>query len=615
MIFMRLIFSYIPLLTLITFFPFLTSQGQQQLKVLAEFGNEKITDEEFTKRFELMPHLSERQFNPDSAKMDFLYSLIAEKLWALEAEEKGYAASEAVIYSLKYLEKMYVRDALFQEEIESKIKLTDRDISREKYKLNTELQINIISSIDSAEIFSVYDQLKNNADFDSILMTRKEYAGQEKPVVVSSGDMIEEYVEDIIYGLNPGEISSPVRTESGWFIFKMKSKITNNSPQMEDPHTSVERRLKEKKSKAIGQKFLADMLTDVTIQIDPPLFYKLSEKILNILAAKGIDESTDSTAYLLESDITGMMNELGDDTLNMTLIRFEKDPINVREFLYFLIYEGFKIKDPEIKPVQLKLNNNLKYFTELELITREGYSRGYHKNETIKNELKLWRENYSAQAFRNSFVDSVSITDEEAYNYYANVLNTGAHVAQVNIIEILNEDLHIIEQVLNELNNGKDFKELAPIYTQREMTKDKGGVFGYFPVTMYGEIGRIAETLKPGEMYGPLKLPEGYSLFKLLHKRETDTVFTKPFEEVKEQIKSDLLSKKLTGSYNDYTAKLAIKYNLNINPENVLSLRLTEVPLFTYRYMGFGGRITAVPFTTPWYHWIENWRREKSKSL
>jgi hypothetical protein len=33
--------------------------------------------------------------------------------------------------------------------------------------------------------------------------------------------------------------------------------------------------------------------------------------------------------------------------------------------------------------------------------------------------------------------------------------------------------------------------------------------------------------------------------------------------------------------------------------------------MVVYRYMGFGGRILAVPMTTPFIEWVEKWQKSK----
>ncbi|MHB9013096.1 MAG: hypothetical protein ACYC49_12850 [Ignavibacteriaceae bacterium] len=50
-----------------------------------------------------------------------------------------------------------------------------------------------------------------------------------------------------------------------------------------------------------------------------------------------------------------------------------------------------------------------------------------------------------------------------------------------------------------------------------------------------------------------------------------------------------------------YTAELANEYGVSINDNALKSLKLSNVNMFTYRFMGFGGRITAIPYLVPWY--------------
>ena len=56
-----------------------------QEKFLAKVGNTEISPIELKYRFEVSPK-EIGDFDSDSSKVNFLYSLIAEKLWAYEAE-------------------------------------------------------------------------------------------------------------------------------------------------------------------------------------------------------------------------------------------------------------------------------------------------------------------------------------------------------------------------------------------------------------------------------------------------------------------------------------------------------------------------------------------------
>ena len=95
-------------------------------EVIAKIGNDEITEQEFLARYELTPQVNAGILGMEEAlKKEVLYSLIAEELWALEANEMELTKSDMIKYTYKVYEEMYVRDALYKEEILSKVNLSD----------------------------------------------------------------------------------------------------------------------------------------------------------------------------------------------------------------------------------------------------------------------------------------------------------------------------------------------------------------------------------------------------------------------------------------------------------------------------------------------------------
>jgi hypothetical protein len=147
------------------------SQTNYQVPI-ASVGNEVITADEFKERYELTPQLNAGMHGgEESAKKEFLYSIIAERLWALEAESKGLNKSELITSTYKAIEKMYVRDALYREEILDKVNLSDPYLAEAFQRSAKILNLNYIFSNDSNEIEIIDQQLKNGINFYSILLS------------------------------------------------------------------------------------------------------------------------------------------------------------------------------------------------------------------------------------------------------------------------------------------------------------------------------------------------------------------------------------------------------------------------------------------------------------
>ncbi|MHB1687284.1 MAG: peptidylprolyl isomerase [Ignavibacteriaceae bacterium] len=599
------------------------SFAQQKNSVIATVGKDKITSEEFIKRYELTPHLNNDEFNSDSTRYDLLYSLIAEDLWSRKAKDLGIDTTGYYKYSMQPIEDLYVRDALFKREIESKIKYSTNDLNKAAKRAEWTLKINIISAGDSSKIFHIYSLLKNGASFDSLLMTSSDSAGQYAPIEINYGSMEDEYVEDTLYNMHVGNFSSPIKTRYGWFIFKLKDRVeslkgayTKEGSLREE----VMRTLKEQKAKVIGRDYIQKLVTKQKIFTDIKLFRSLVNRIIETVKKKQSSDSYYKTHWILlnEYDLRKIMNDYGSDTLNMSFVKFEKKPATLREFLYSLFVDSFVINNPDIsfQPIADLLLVHVNYFIRQESLAREGYKQGLENLPGVKNDLNIWEKSILSKMLRNTFYDSLKVSNSEIKDFFNTTYKFEHSIREVNIQEVLNDRLDVMETVLNELKKGKDFGELARLYTQREWTKDKNGEFGYFPVTMYGPIGRAAAKMKIGEVTGPIGTPDGYSVFKLIGKKDVlqDTNITLT-DSLKSRIKDILLEKKWNDKIDSYTAGLANEYGITINDNALKSLKLTDVNMFTYRYMGFGGRITAIPYLVPWYEWYHFWKSNSKNVL
>jgi parvulin-like peptidyl-prolyl isomerase len=98
------------------------------------------------------------------------------------------------------------------------------------------------------------------------------------------------------------------------------------------------------------------------------------------------------------------------------------------------------------------------------------------------------------------------------------------------------------EKILEELNEGQNFEELAKKYSEDEANAEEGGDLGYFTKgTMEKEFEAVAFSLSNGKLSGIVETVYGYHIIKVTDKMENDI---KPLEDVKEDIKDILLKKK-----------------------------------------------------------------------
>lgn len=586
--------------------------NSQTKQVIAEAGNRKISAEEFKMRFEFVPQLRKNKNESiEKQKEDLLYSIIAEKLWALAAEEKGLDASDIMKKTFKIIEKMYVRDALYEKEIKSKIKIDAEELLKGTERTQQLLYTKYLVSFSREEIIALYKDLQSGADFDSVLAQREESKIQSEYTTFSFGETTEE-VENKLYSLKPGEFTEPIQESDGYFIFKLykkEKKHYDNDKQLKNDLNKVrgivERRITDRVTRAFYKKFFAGK----NVSSDGYVFWSISNALIEILKEqKESANIPEGEKVAIESkDYSKFVSLMGGDTLNMSFISIDDTSIPAEDFVRSLIFEGFYTNTLNNDLVRAKLRSRVKRFIEHELLAAEAYKRGYDKLPEVKMNIDIWRDNYLANLFKSTLLNSVKVTEEETIEAFNKKTGRVKSLKYVNIVEVLTDSLETVNKVLNELSKGKDLRELALKYTKRAWVKENNGEFGFFPVNKYGEIGRIAGTMSLGDIYGPLETPDGYSLFQLISVKE-DTLEHKDFDNVKDEFVKKLKAEKIRKEIIEKTVKLANKYGVKINEDALRRLKLKNLEMLVYKYFGFGGRMLAFPITPEFTEWVKPWK-------
>ncbi|MHC1738371.1 MAG: peptidyl-prolyl cis-trans isomerase [Ignavibacteriaceae bacterium] len=590
---------------------------QQEEKIVARIGNQKITLEEFTRRYQLTPQYERSgKYSEEVAIQKFIYSIIAEKLWAMEAEELGIDTVALMQNTFKALEKMYIRDGLFRVEIDEKVSFNENDLAVGLQRSRVALQLNFLFSFDSLEINSLYEKLKKGAGFDSLLKTRSEAGFQTEPLNVEFGKLTEE-VEDIVYSLKEGEFSLPVKETEGWLIYHVKSRIEKyiTSDENQKLLSQVKTTIKTRRTDAEYQRFYRSFFPGKRVETDGLLFWSLVDKLTAILQAKKDSGLVlkNNEAKLRPDDLRNIEEQFGPDSLALPFIFLPDKPLSLREFLAYFFFEGFFSDQVSTEVIAAKLNARVKAMIEQELIAREGIKRGIQNLPGVKEDIQMWRENYLYRIMLQTLTDSVSVSEPELSDFYQKASGDSVYGLRVNILEILTDSLEILERALNTITDETSFRKFASRHTKRVWTREKGGEFGLTPVASLGELGKIAAGMNIGDVYGPIKLEEGYSIIKLIDKKD-ESLSQTPFEEAKNNLRQTLSANKYDDLLINKTVALAQKYGVTVDEKLLFNSGIENLQMVVFRYMGFGGRVTAVPLTPRFIEWVDPWL-EKQKEL
>lgn len=584
----------------------------QESDVIAEANNSKITSDEFLKRFELTPRVRSSA-NIDTQKTHFLYTLIAEKLWAEEARSQNLDTMDSYKYYISNLEKLLVRDALFKREIEEKVSISEEEIQKALDKRRYELRLNFLFSKSKSEIDSLYKKLQKTS-IDSILQNRSEASEQIEPVKVLFGQM-ETALEEALFQLEEGEYTKPIFNEIGWVIYYLKEKVELSGTSLGDYNSAlreVKQILTNRAKKKLTEKYLYNLLHDVNVNADGDLFQFLSDELSNLLSGKNFPAGT-TIYYLYEDDLIKLIESLPENLENNSFVKFANDPVSLKEFTYYLFFNNFKSNGLDRYSVQASLNNAVREFIRSEIISREAYSQNLHLLPEIQNELAMWADNFLSQYLRNTFTKNAHVTNSELEKHISDLSDSLITTKFVSITEVKLKSLEQAHFIFTQMQLGESFEEVI-----KRMNLPSSSIYesaSLEPISNHSELAEIIEDMVVGEVYGPIVRAQGYSIIKL---NEIEERVLSPDEKNILQIDNQreiLFYKKLEQVLTEETIELARKYNLKVNEAALHEIKVTEIPSLIYRYYGFGGQTVSAPFMNLFYKWFYEYKREIPDAL
>lgn len=579
----------------------------QENNILAGIGDKVITEQEFKVRYELTPQLfRENKKIVKELKFEFLYSLIAEKLFSKYGDEIRLDTSAAVKESLEYFEEMFVRDALYKKVIRGKAK-SKADSMLTFYLANANnVQMIYIYSEDLKEINNIYNLIKLGVSFDSLFAELK--TDKNDTLVVSVGEL-NKSVEDQLFPLPDGSVSNPIRMQDGWYIFKILRRynpVLYKSKGWENDYKNSERIAIERAESELYNIYIKDFLSDKKMYINSKLLRIVASEIYSVLNNRYSEEKSSPPYSLSIFDIPDIKKKLGSETLNLTIVDLVTKKYSVDNFISFLKFDILSVDKIINSYIFNALSNKLRKFAEYKMLADEGFRLGLQNSDDVKKQIQMWKDNYYMQLITSSFIDSADVTDQELQSYLQSS-SKNIKTKKVNIIQIFSENLETMEKILTEIESGKDFREIAEYYSSLyPVTQDKIES-GYFSVNENGEIGRIADKMKINEIYGPVPVDNRFLIFKLIDIKE-DSV--KISLNANEELRRELGYKKQHKSFNNFISNLAVKYNLKIFPDVLNNIQVLSLQSIAYNYLGFGGRILAVPLLNMNMEWVQEWKNK-----
>jgi hypothetical protein len=231
---------------------------------IAKAGKTFISEEEFLRRFELLPAFGRHRANQlEGAKAELLYSMIAEKLLAEEAATRGLDKDSTFVRAFYEVRKMLSRDELYREEISQKVHVTNKQVSDGIARALRQLLVSFVYFKKEEDARFIRSQMKQSTDFERLHIDSSISAIRDTATVIW-GDA-DPAIEKAAYLMKGDEISDVISAAGGYYILKMKRVERNNYYASMQPgvlHNRVEEVMRLREEKDRLEEFVKEVLSN-----------------------------------------------------------------------------------------------------------------------------------------------------------------------------------------------------------------------------------------------------------------------------------------------------------------------------------------------------------------
>jgi hypothetical protein len=343
--------------------------------------------------------------------------------------------------------------------------------------------------------------------------------------------------------------------------------------------------------------------------VDPPTFLVFADS-LRVLLAAGDSVHSAFGGYSIGTETFGVLESRLGPRLDRVLVRMPGDSLRLGDILEDFRFYRFLVRSLGPRGFRDELDHALHRVVQGDLLAGVARRRRLDQSAEVRRALAMWADASRAHRLSERIAGEARWTDDDAYLELARYEPERAlDLCQVDLQEILRGSEEECRSVLDRLRAGESFDALAAGGTLRTAWASRGGRSGFFPAREHRDLAYQALLSPRDSLRGPLRLPEGWSLFRVLGKRlAPDSLEAPALLGRAREIAAD---EKRTAEVARHIARLAGREGVRFDYAALRRVRILPQNMLTRRWLGFGGQMLAAPTLAPSWYWVPIWRESR----
>ena len=276
----------------------------------------------------------------------------------------------------------------------------------------------------------------------------------------------------------------------------------------------------------------------------------------------------DGVAFLAERSADGQIN-VSEAEATMRLGSYREGDLTIGEFLSVVLHKagpGTRHQLADTALVAAKVRSLL----TAQMLLKESYALGLDRDSTLVASVENERENLLVSLLRKINVDAyIRVEEEEARAFYDKNPEKFRYLEATIAAEVLLSNEEEAQRVKEQLQEGADAEQLIAKYDTRGVHGKKRGFvrLDAYKRLHYPHMYDLSQDMEIGQVSGPIKVAEGYSVFKIV---DREAAKLKPFNAAsKKRATAYVRINKAKHGYVEFVSALREKYDVEIFPANI----------------------------------------------
>ncbi len=534
--------AVILILSLVILVSLFISCGEEVSQPVARVGGRVITENEFINSYSQGKKTDELKSATLEDKQKHLDTMIERELMIVAAYNQNLDKDSSIVEQVEQRVEAEVFRHLYEVKVVDHVinEQTIKDIyenSKKEVKIqDVFLNLSVNPSQEEQQEFDtkinfIKEDIKNGIEFEDIVRKYSDDT-KRKGILKWSASTMDNPIHKKAFSMRLGEISEPIKINSGYSVVKVVEVREMNVKPYESEKEGIRRELTRKHSKEL-QKRAQEYINSLQDKYNGKLETENIQKFVAIY--KGEDSDSVNTE---KPERRPSLNNFSDEDREIELISYNGGGVSIGYF----INEISKI--PPMRLPRLDEIQSLKMFLKQSFLPQALLRKYMNDNKLLKEKevqekLKKYRENFMVNLIRKLEIDDkIELHEDSLKQYYEKNKDKFKVPAKREVREISINDEKLAEKIAKRAKAGENFLKLTRKYNEKTITKKKDGYLGFVSKAP-NYIGKAAFEVNIGEVAGPIKIGNSYSIIKVLS--EQDETY-RTFEESESRIKINLQS-------------------------------------------------------------------------